>query len=219
MHSQRFRAHGPLPSSGVLQKENTFATPTPEEVRVNTASTRKAIWDSCKGTSSDRVAQEVFRITKEEKDDGWLEGPFYDDLPMDAVLTRRFGVEQSSTRADGSVVSKVRPVDVCTESQVNLTDSSDVTVSPHGVDTLVAGACIGVVSRPEDHAPENLMGCTIDLRRAYKQLAIAPESLSDACLCVFDTETGTPAAFRTLVLPFGARAAVNGFCRCSLALF
>ena len=103
---------------------------------------------------------------------------------MDAVLTRHFGVELFSTRADGSVVSKVGPVYVCTESQVNLTDSSDETVSPYGVDTLVAGACIGVVSRPEDHAPENLMGCTIDLRRAYKQLAIAPESLSDACLCV-----------------------------------
>ena len=100
---------GPLPSSGVLQKENTFATLTPEEARVNTASAREAIWNSCKGTTSDRVAQEVFRITEEEKDDGWLEGPFYGDLPMDAVLTRRFGVEQSSTRADGSVVSKCVP--------------------------------------------------------------------------------------------------------------
>ena len=49
------------------------------------------------------------------------------------------------------------------------------------------------------------MGCTIDLRRAYKQLAIAPESLNDAYLCVFDKEAGTPAAFRTLVLLFGAR--------------
>ena len=84
---------GPLPSSGVLQKENTFATLTPEEVRVNSASASEAIWNSCKGTTSDRVAQEVFfsRITKEKKDDGWLEGPFYGDLPMDAVLTRRFG--------------------------------------------------------------------------------------------------------------------------------
>ena len=83
---------GPLPSSGVLQKENTFATLTPEEVRVNSASASEAIWNSCKGTTSDRVAQEVFfsRITKEKKDDGWLEGPFYGDLPMDAVLTRRF---------------------------------------------------------------------------------------------------------------------------------
>ena len=36
--------------------------------------------------------------------------------------------ELFSTRADGSVVSKVGPVDVCTESQVNLTDSSDETV-------------------------------------------------------------------------------------------
>ena len=117
-----FELMGPLPSSGVLQKKNTFATLTSEEVRANAASTRKAIWNSCKGSASDRVAQEVFRITKEERDCGWLEGPFYDDLPMDAILTRRFGVEQSSTRADGSVVTKVRPVDDYTESQVNHTD-------------------------------------------------------------------------------------------------
>ena len=113
-----FELMGPLPSSGVLQKKNTFATLTPEEVRANAASTRKAIWNSCKGD-----------------------------------------------------------------------------------------------------APENLKRCTIDLRKAYKQLAIALKSLNDAYLCVFDTEAGTPAAFKTLVLPFGARAAVNGFCRCSLALF
>ena len=54
------------------------------------------------------------------------------------------------------------------------------------------------------------MDCTIDLRRAYKQLAIAPESLNYACLCVFDTEAGTPAAFRTLVLLFGARGLLMG---------
>ena len=54
------------------------------------------------------------------------------------------------------------------------------------------------------------MDFTIDLRRAYKQLAIAPESLNYACLCVFDTEAGTPAAFRTLVLLFGARGLLMG---------
>ena len=77
------RAFAKVPSSWVLchlqvccRRKNTFATLTPEEVRVNSASAREAIWNSCKGTTSDRVAQEVFRITKEEKDDGWLEGPF-----------------------------------------------------------------------------------------------------------------------------------------------
>ena len=35
-----FELMGPLPSSGVLQKKNTFATLTPEEVRANAASTQ-----------------------------------------------------------------------------------------------------------------------------------------------------------------------------------
>ena len=37
--------------------------------------------------------------------------------------------------------------------------------------------------------------------------------------CVHDPSKNEPAIYRTRVLPFGARAAVNGFCRCSLALF
>ena len=110
-------------------------------------------------------------------------------------------------------------MDDYTESQVKLTNSSDETVSPHGVDTIVAGTCLRVAARPTSKTPENLKGCTVDLRKAYKQLAIAMKSLNDAYLCVFDTQAKRPAAYKTLVLPFGARAAVNGFCRCSLALF
>ena len=102
---------------------------------------------------------------------------------------------------------------------MKLTNSSDETVSPHGVDTIVAGTCLRVAARPTSKTPENLKGCTVDLRKAYKQLAIAMKSLNDAYLCVFDTQAKRPAAYKTLVLPFGARAAVNGFCRCSLALF
>ena len=191
-----FELMGPLPLSGVLQKKTTFATLTPEEVRANAASTRKAIWNSCKSTTCDRVAEEVFRITQEERNQGWLEGPFYDDLPEDSVLTRRFGIEQTSTRADGSVVCKVRPVDDYTESQVNLTNSSDETVSPHGVDTIVAGACARIAARPKNKDPEILKGCTIDLRKAYKQLAISLRSLNDAYLCVFDTLAKKPAGTR-----------------------
>ena len=115
-----FHLMGPLPNSGVLQRKSTFATLTPDEVRANAAAVRTAIWNACKGTKHDRVAEEVSRITKEEKMNGWLEGPFFDDIPEGAVLSRRFGVEQTSTKPDGTVVSKVRPIDDFTESQVNL---------------------------------------------------------------------------------------------------
>ena len=40
-------------------------------------------------------------------------------LQEGAVLSRHFGVEQTSTKPDGTVVSKVRPIDNFTESQIN----------------------------------------------------------------------------------------------------
>ena len=135
------------------------------------------------------------------------------------MLTRRFGVRQTSTQADGTAIDKTRPIDDFTESQVNLTNSSSETISPHGVDTIVAGICRRILSRPKHADPEDLVACTVDLRKAYKQLPVAEGSLNDCFLCVHDPERGQPSIYRTRVLPFGARAAVNGFCRCSYALF
>ena len=135
------------------------------------------------------------------------------------MLTRRFGVRQTSTQADGSTIDKTRPIDDYTESQVNLANASSETISPHGVDTIVAGICRRISSRPDDAEPEDLVACTIDLRKAYKQLPVSAGSLNDCFLCVHDPEHNQPSIYRTRVLPFGARAAVNGFCRCSFALF
>ena len=62
-----FELMGPLPSSGVLQKKNTFATLTPEEVRANTASTRKAIWNSCKALLQIGWLRKFFASPKRRK--------------------------------------------------------------------------------------------------------------------------------------------------------
>ena len=214
-----FDIMGPLPDSGAMPKKASFATVTPAEVRANSSATNKAILHSCKSSKCDRISTEVFRLTCEEKEKGWLDGPHAFPLPEGAVLTRRFGVEQSSTQADGSTVDKTRPIDDYTESQVNLTNASTETISPHGIDVIIAGICRRVLSRPATSSPENLTACTIDLRKAYKQLPVSERSLNDCFLCVHDPSTSSPTIFRTRVLPFGARAAVNGFCRCSLALF
>ena len=43
--------------------------------------------------------------------------------------------------------------------------------------------------------------------------------LQDSYIAVFSPKDGVPQAFQTLVLPFGARAAVMGFCRTSCAMW
>ena len=174
---------------------------------------------ACRGSKDRAVSAEVFRLTCEERERGWLDGPHVFPLPPGSVLTRRFGMLQSSTQADGSSIDKTRPIDDYTESQVNLTNASSETISPHGADTIVAGICKRILSRPSHSESEDLKACTIDLRKAYKQLPVSEASLNDCFLCVHDPSKNEPAIYRTRVLPFGARAAVNGFCRCSLALF
>ena len=65
---------------------------------------------------------------------------------------------------------------------------------------------------------KSLVAKTVDLRKAYKQLPIASSSASDAFLCVLEPTSGCPQIFRSSVLPFEARAAVNNFCTVSQAL-
>ena len=43
--------------------------------------------------------------------------------------------------------------------------------------------------------------------------------MADAFLCVYNPETGEPQAFQSRVLPFGAKPAVQGFCRVSHAIW
>ena len=60
---------------------------------------------------------------------------------------------------------------------------------------------------------------TVDLRKAYKLLPICLDSLNDSFLCVREPSSGKPQIFNCKVLPFGARAAVTGFCRASHAVW
>ena len=65
----------------------------------------------------------------------------------------------------------------------------------------------------------DLVAKAVDLRKAYKQLAVSKDALQDAFLCVLNCKTSKPEAFQCRVLPFGARAAVQAFCRASHALW
>ena len=162
------------------------------------------------------ISSEVYKITMEERDKGWLRGPFeLGDLPDKAILTRRFGVKQSTTLSDGSRTMKVRPIDDYSESLVNATNSCGEAIQPMSVDAILAT----LVHRDRMWGRDRLVGKTIDLRKAYKNLPISLDSLNDAYLCVCSPEDGKPRAFQTLVLPFGARSAVMGFCRTSYALW
>ena len=58
-----------------------------------------------------------------------------------------------------------------------------------------------------------------DLKKAYKNVPIHPESLPESFLCVYDPKDQTSKVFGQYVMPFGARSSVHGFVRVSAAMW
>ena len=215
-----FDLMGHLPSSSVFQKNSSYATLMPEHVRSVSEKTRAAIWNSTRACIDKEIAEAVYAATVEEVNRGWLRGPYeFNDLPDGASLTRRFGIMQSSSTSDGIQSKKIRPIDDFTESLINLTNSCDEKISIHGVDTIISGIVKRLLLCGGRCESDGLVAKAVDLRKAYKQLAISKGALQDAFLCVLNCETSKPEAFQCRVLPFGARAAVQAFCRASHALW
>ena len=120
---------------------------------------------------------------------------------------------------------KVRPIDDFSVSQVNHTLGcvekimvvpSSATVSlalalQRGLTANKGGIVSGEVVA--------LSGKTFDLKSAYKQLPIHSDDLRFAQATVWNPENQKPAVVSLKALPFGATGSVQGFCRCSVALW
>lgn len=169
----------------------------------------------------DEICQGVYDATLKEVEQGWLEGPIpLTEMGDRCSVTRRFGVKQFSTEADGSRSCKVRPIDDFTESLINLTNGSEECIVVHGIDFILAGVAYRMGQmRACGGASSELCAKTVDLRKAYKQLPIDANSLHDSYLCVKVPSERRVELYRCKVLPFGARAAVSGFCRTSHAIW
>ncbi len=211
---------GDLPCSRVFLHLETFATLTPDQVRESAALNRKAILASVSRPMEDNICRGVYEATMKELEAGWITGPICpEQLDEKAVCTRRFGVIQHSTESNGDRVEKIRPIDDFTESPVNLTNGTRESIVIHGVDFIIAALSHRLNLCRAAHRVPDLRAKTVDLRKAYKQLPISLDSLNDSFLCVKEPSSGKPLIFNCKVLPFGARAAVTGFCRASHAVW
>ena len=211
---------GPIPSSGVLPSKTTVATLTKEDVRQSASLNRKIALEAMSRCGDPEVAREVYNATIDERDRGWVRGPIpVCQIPAHSILARGFGVVQSSTGEGGEQIRKVRPIDDYSPSLANLTASSCETIAPHGVDTIMAGLLLRLRLSRLRGRRLSLKLRTIDLRKAYKQLPLSLEALGDAFICIHNPDTHQAEVYQTLVLPFGARPAVQAFCRTSAALW
>ena len=215
-----FDPMGQLPDSGVFQKRSTYPTLTKDQVGQVSKQTRQAIWHSSRAMVDKEIAEGVYQATLDETQKGWLVGPLgLKDLPDGASLTRRFGILQTSSSSDGSQTKKVRPIDDFTESLINMTNGCNEKISIHGVDTIASGVVQRLKLCGAKGKSPSLVAKAVDLRKAYKQLAVSSDALVDSYLCVLNPEKNQPEAFGCRVLPFGARAAVQAFCRAAPSIW
>eukprot|EP00971_Amphidinium_carterae_P335879 6471961-Amphidinium_carterae.1 len=144
--------------------------------------------------------EQIARGTDEEVQRGWLDGP-YDEGSLTRLLgggwicSRRFAVRQGE---------KIRLIDDFSISRINATAQSDEKIALQGVDSFVAACRHWHRVMPQ----AELLGKTLDLQDAYRQLPIASEHYKFAVVAVWRKETGTVAYYVMKALPFGAVASV-----------
>ena len=198
---------GVAPPSGVLPGKVTPASLEPEALSANACRANDALRASLRSCGDLELDEKLWEKTLLEVEQGWLQGPLeWSDLGPGEIASPRFPLLQNG---------KVRPIDDYSRSGVN---SCVTTLEQPTVDTADVAAAMfsklsnGLLRKGRSGA---LLGRSYDLTSAYRQLCVSRESSRFAIVAVFCPKDGKSYLFRQPCLPFGSRASVNGFIRCS----
>ena len=198
---------GEVKPFGIFEKAFRPADITTEQLLSAPKSTRVLNFYKCASSGDAEIDEVVYSKTLEEVELGWARGPFdLSELPNDAVVSRRFGLKQST---------KIRLIDDLSSSNVNQTVQTAESPKPHSVD-FIAAMLLEVLKHNKN---VQLKGRSFDLKSAYKQLAISKGSLSCAFVAVFNPKKRRAELFQLLAAPFGATRSVYSFLRISNAIW
>ena len=201
---------GGIPGSDVLPKKFSPATISVQELETSAMRSREALRHMTRSSGCHELDCKLWDKTQDELQKGWLVGPIeWHSLPQHAVVSRRFPVEQSG---------KVRPIDDYSQSQVNMAIFSEETASVDNIDYVCSIMCLLMRRLGEGGNETNIVARSLDLSSAYRQLTVAESSKDYAHIAVFDPHQRRPVVYRQVAMPFGSKAAVNGFIRCARCL-
>ena len=198
---------GTSPVSNILPGKVTPATLHPDDLRAASARSNEALKTTLGSSGCKEQDEKLWAKTMQEVERGWLLGPYdWSDLPDGHVVSHRFPLSQNG---------KIRPIDDYSRSGVN---ACVTTLEQPTVDTAdVAAAMFAKLCDRLAVAGRSsfVMGRSFDLTAAYRQLCVSSASRPFAVIAVFNPHTQRVALFTQVCLPFGSRASVNGFIRCS----
>ena len=198
---------GIVPTSGILPGKVVPATLHPDELCANAPRANEALKLSLGSCGDAQLDHELWEKTMKEVEAGWLVGPLeWEQLGPSDVISHRFPLKQGA---------RVRPIDDYSRSGVN---AAVTTLEQPTVDTSdVAAAMYSRLANNflKQGRPAQVLGRSYDLTSAYRQLCVSKRSSKFANIAVFCPKENRTLVFKQLCLPFGSRASVNGFIRCS----
>ena len=233
-----FRLVGCLKPSGVFRVGGALGALSEDELMQQSAVRKADLLSKIAQAKVDENAQQLFDVTMEEaKQKHWLEGPYtpqeVDQMFQRWLPVRRFAVVQRG---------KLRPIDDFKESLVNIACSTSEKIVLQALDHIIwsltvlahfyrdRGAVDFTLSSGERlvghvhkewamvKATVPLEVATLDLKSAYKQLALHPLDYDKSVVTLKDPSSGSVTCFLMRTLPFGALASVHHFLRVSFLL-
>ena len=202
---------GDVPLTGVLPGKFVPATMTKEALEVQSKLLKEKGEFIMKSSGDPDIDVQVWEQTMQEVQDKWLMGPFeFPEVPLEAPITRRFGLVQKD---------KVRLIDDYSDSGVNGTVSAFESPVLHTVDTASAMICTWLTTAAMQQKDTSLVARTFDLKSAYRQIGLSAAGKKCAYIAVFCPRLQRAQFFRSMVLPFGAVRSVHSFLRIARAIW
>eukprot|EP00438_Fugacium_kawagutii_P002538 Skav207754 [mRNA] locus=scaffold181:133572:138810:- [translate_table: standard] len=198
---------GDIPPSGIFEPTFKAAELTVQSLMANAQADRLAIFHSSRTSGDADIDQEVLSKTRSEVECGWARGPIaLSELPASAVVSRRFGLKQSS---------KVRLIDDMSGSRINQTVQALESPKPQGTDMIAA--LVLEILQVGQNVP--VTGRSFDMKAAYKQLPLSENALGLSYVAIYNPETREPELYQLLAAPFGATRSVYTFLRTAASIW
>ena len=210
---QGFPIVGPIARSGRWANYTKAQEALPIQEAVNKAwEIRKKIVARVQAVAVSENLAKIWEATEEDIREGSTLGPFFDHEKVSEVVgtdkwipTQRFEVVQKNKvrGCDSATTNLINPITVITEKlQLPSTDSNVAALRV--LRSLAPG--------------EKLAGWVLDERKAYRQVAIAPEHRRFSVICLKEPSSGRPAFFVMVGHSFGLVSAVYNYNRRSAAI-